>query len=118
MNFKDFLNEALSKGENIKEELLSDLLSSKILHEVLSNDLFVKAVSSAIKTKEEVAKVIKDNVKTVLKIMDIPSRNDLVAIKHKLEHLEKVIDRIGKKGLTSKSLSTIQFKKAAKKKRK
>jgi hypothetical protein len=116
MTLKNLLNEALSRGENLKDELVDEVLKSKVLQEIVQSDLFAKAVSTVLKTKDEVAKVIRQNVKNVLKVMDVPSRNDIVNLSHKLDHLEKMVDRAGKKAITVKSLRNISHKKAAKKK--
>ena len=116
MNLKDLLDEALTKGEFLKEEITSEILRSRFLADLAKSDLFGKAVSTVIKTKEEVARIIRDNVKHVLAIMDVPTRQDLTEIKRKLDHLEKTVDKVGKRAITVKSLKTLTLKKAARKK--
>lgn len=116
MTLKNFLDEALSRGEHLKDELVEELLRSKILSEIVKSDLFAKAVSTVVKTKDEVTKVIRQNVKNVLQVMDVPSRNDLVNLSHKIDQLEKAVDRAGKRAITVKSLRNISYRKAAKKK--
>lgn len=113
---KNFLDEAFVRGKQVKEEVLSQLLQSKMLEEVARSDFFSKAVTRVIKTKEDVAKALKKNVEAVFQIMDIPSRNDFSHLEQKIEHLEKVIDRVGKKAITVKSLKKIQTSKQASKK--
>ncbi|MBX7149028.1 hypothetical protein K1X76_08070 [bacterium] len=104
MNLKSFLDEALEKGETLKEEITSEILNSKVVHELLKSDMFVKALSRVMQTKEEVTKVIRDNVKNVLKIMDIPLRNEISSLEKKLFSIEKNVDHIGKKAIPVKSL--------------
>lgn len=111
---REFIDEALSRGETLKEEISAEILKSKVLADLAKSELFAKAVSTVIKTKDEVAKIIKQNVKTVLQIMDVPSRNDLAVLKNKLDRLEKVVDKAGKKAITVRSLNKMHMKKAAK----
>lgn len=112
MNLKLLLEDALAKGENLKDELANELLNSKVLKDFLSSDLFAKAVSTAIKTKDELTRVVRQNVKHAMQVMDIPSRQDLSSLERKLDQLEKVVDRVGKKAITVKSIKSIQQKKA------
>lgn len=114
MNLKLLLGEALHKGENIKDELAKEVLNSKVLKEFLDSDLFVKAVSTAMKTKDELARVIRHNVKNAMQVMDIPSRQDLSSLERKLDQLEKTVDRVGKRAITVKSIKSIQTKKTKK----
>lgn len=116
MNLKDLLDQALTKGEILKEEIASEILSSRFFSDLVKNELFAKAISTVLKTKEEVARVLRDNVKHVLDIMDVPSQSDLADLKRKLEHLEKTVDKVGKKRIMVKSLKTLTLKKAARKK--
>ena len=118
MNLKSFLEDAFVKGENLKDELASELLNSKVLKEFLNSDIFAKAITTAIKTKDELTRVIRHNVKSAMQVMDIPSRQDLSSIERKLDQLEKVVDRVGKKTITVKSLSSIKKKKASRSKSK
>lgn len=116
MTLKEFLEEAYAKGETLKEEITSEILNSKVFGELIRSDLFSKAVSTVVKTRDEVARVIRLNVKAVLAIMDVPTRHDLTDLKRKLDHLEKMVDRVGKKAITVRSLKRISLKKAARKK--
>lgn len=108
MSLKHFLDEAFVKGKNIKEELLSDILSSRVLSEMFNNEMFVKAVSRVVQTKEEVSRVIRKNVKSVFELMDVPSRTDLFTLQRKIDHLEKLVDRVGKRAITVKSLKKLE----------
>ena len=111
MNWKDFLGEALVKGENLKDELVSDVLKSPLLKEILESELFVKAVTTALKTKQELTRAIRHNIKAVFQIMDVPSRHELLHLEKKLDHLEKVVDRVGKRAITVKSIKRLQRRK-------
>lgn len=111
MNFKDFLSEALVKGEELKDELAGEVLKSKVLQDLVRSEIFTKAVTKVLQTKDEVEKVMKRHVKNVLSIMDVPSRSDIGSLEQKVHHLEKIIDRVGKSRLTVKSLKTLARKK-------
>ena len=113
MNFKEFFDEALIKGEHIKDEILSELMKSKLLHEMLQSDHFARAVSTVIRTKDEVARSIQRNVKAVFQMMAVPTKDELAHLEHKLDTLEKSLDRVAKKMITVKSLNKINIRKAA-----
>lgn len=112
MDWKQLVERALVKGENLKDEFAQEILKSKVFKEFVKSDLFGKAVSSAIKTKEDVTKVVRDNIKSVLKIMDIPSRNDMNKIQRKITSLENQVSKIGKKSV---KVTTLKKKAPAKK---
>lgn len=114
MNFKEFFDEALIKGEHIKDEILSELMKSKLLNEMIESDHFARAVSTVIRTKDEVAKSIRRNVQAVFQIMAVPTKDDLHRLERKLDTLDKSLDRVAKKVITVKSLKKINLKKAAK----
>lgn len=84
MDLKDILAEAINRGNGLK----------------ILNRFF--------QAKEEVSEAVKKNLKHVFELMDVPSRNDLTRLEHKIDHLEKIIDRVGKKAITVKSLRKIQ----------
>ena len=117
MTFKDFFDEALVKGEHIKDEILSELTKSKFLNELLKSDHFAKAVSSVIRTKHEVAKSIRKNVQAMFQVMAVPTKADLNSLEHKLDNLEKTLDKVAKRVITVRSLKKINLKKAAREKR-
>ncbi|MBI2339184.1 MAG: phasin family protein [Deltaproteobacteria bacterium] len=114
MSFKEFFDEALTKGEHIKNEIVSELTKSKLLREMLKSDHFARAVSGVVRTRDEVAKSIRKNVKAVFQIMAVPTRDDLAGLERKIDGLEKSLDRVAKKVITVKSLKKINLKKAAK----
>ncbi|MDO8518803.1 MAG: phasin family protein [Deltaproteobacteria bacterium] len=116
MELKDLLKEALSKGETLKDEIATELLNSRVFAELAKSDIFAKAISTVLRTKDEVTRILRDNVKHVLELMDVPTRSDLADLKRKLDSLEKTVDKVGKKAITVKSLKTLTLRKAARKK--
>ncbi len=103
MNLKDFLDEAFVRGKKVKEEVLAEVIQSKTLNQMFSNDVFVNAVTKVIKTKEDVSRVLRKNFHNMFEMMDIPTRNDLQRLENKLEHLEKSLDRATKRTVSLKS---------------
>lgn len=117
MTLKDFFDEALVKGETLKAELLSEIARSRLLRDFSQSDLFARAVSTVVKTKDEVSRFIREHVKTVMSVMDVPSRSEIATLEKRLDQLDRAVDKVGKKAITIRSLGKIRMKKAAKKKR-
>lgn len=82
------------------------MLFKEIFEEALSRGMGLAA--QLFKAKDEVSQAVKKNMKHIFDLMDVPSRNDLTRLEHKIDHLEKIIDRVGKKAITVKSLRKIQ----------
>jgi len=114
MPFKHFLEEALHRGENLKDEIVTELLNGRFFKDFIQSDGFAKAVSTVVKTKEEISRVIRDNVKNVLNIMDIPSRNDVRDLNRKVSELEYMVDHLGKKRIPVKILKKSKKSKKSK----
>lgn len=118
MNWKQLLERALVKGENLKDEVADEILKSKVFKDFTKSDIFGKAVTSAIKTKEDVTKAVRDNIKNVLKMMDIPTRNDVTRIEKKISSLEDKVSSTKKavaKKTTKKKVTTVNKGKRTKK---
>ena len=117
MNFKDLLDEALNRGEKLKDEILDEVENStKILKHLVSNPGFVNAVSRVIETTDEVKKVIQKQVKGLFQAMNVPSKSDFTKVGHKLAAIEKSIEHFGAKKIQIKKLIKPAAKKAAAKK--
>lgn len=115
MRWKNLLDEAFQKGEQVKEELLVELVHSKMVNELLKSDKFARAVTTLMQTKEEVTKLIQKQVKHILQFIDIPSRSDLEAMDHKLSRLSHELDRVNQRARVSAGKHAVQ-KKSTKKK--
>lgn len=97
MNLKAILDEAKSRGEKLKNEVIAELLKSKTLSEIVSNKHFITALTRVIQTKDEVKKTLNTQIKAILDVMDVPSKEDIMGIAGKLGSLEKIIDKVGRK---------------------
>ncbi len=97
MNLKAILDEAKTRGEKLKNEVVAELLKSKTLSEIVSNKHFITALTRVIQTKDEVKKTLSTQIKAILDVMDVPSKEDILGIAGKLGSLEKIIDKVGRK---------------------
>lgn len=116
MNLKTFIDEAINRGEKIKAEVLSEILQSKTIQEIVTNKNFISAVSRMLETKDEVKKVIGRQVKMVFDMMDVPTKNDLLRIGGQVANLEKIVEKVGRSQIAVKVLPKLGFSVAAKKK--
>lgn len=96
MDIKSIFDEAISRGEKFKSEVVGEILNSKTFQDIISNKNFIKAVSTVIQTKDEVKRVISTQVKHIFEVMDVPSKDELLNVAKKLSHMEKVIEKIGR----------------------
>lgn len=115
MKWKQLLDEAFQKGEQVKEDLLVELVHSKMVNELLRSDKFARAVTTLMQTKEEVAKLIQKQVKHILQFIDIPDRGDIDALEHKLSRLSHELDRVNQRARVYAGKRALQ-KKSTKKK--
>jgi len=118
MNFKSLLDEAIERGERMKDEVLDELLKSKTLHEVVSNRNFIKAISRVIETKEEIKRTISKQVKSIFLVMDVPTKSEIAKIGNHIVKLENIISKLGEKKIPVKSLRKTKTKTKTKSKAK
>ena len=116
MNLKTFIDEAINRGEKIKAEVLSEILQSKTIQEIVTNKNFISAVSRMLETKDEVKKVIGRQVKMVFDMMDVPTKNDLLRIGGQVANLERIVEKVGRSQIAVKVLPKLGFSTTAKKK--
>lgn len=102
MGIRNAMEEAFHRGEKIKDQLISDVMNSQAVNEILQNDLFLKSLTRMINTKYELQKAFRSNVKNVLKLLNLPSRDEISVMERKLNRLETEIDGIQRKVMTTK----------------
>lgn len=90
-------------------------MTIKDIRQILSSELFSQAVSTALKTQKEIVRVLKQNVKNALHLMNVPSGREIEELDHKIGALEKTVDRLARKIITVRSLKKISAKKKKKK---
>lgn len=118
MSLKDILDEVKVRGEKMKDEVVDEIVKSKTLNQIVNNKNFVKAVGKIIETKDEVRKVIRDQVNNVFQALDIPSQDILKTLDRKMSQIETALEKVGaeKIPVTRIKKKTTGKKKAAKKK--
>ena len=116
MNLRTLIDEAINRGEKIKSEVLSEILQSKTIQEIVTNKSFIRAVSRVIETTDEVKKVINKQVKVIFDMMDVPTKDDILRIGGQVTNLEKFVERIGRSQIAVKVLPKLGFQAAAQKK--
>lgn len=102
MSIRTAMEEAFHKGEKIKDQLLADVMSSQAVNDLLQNELFLRSLTKVINTKYEIQKALKHNVKSVLKLFNLPSREEISVMERKLNRLENEIDGIQRKVLNTR----------------
>lgn len=115
------LKEVCLKAEKVKDEVVTDILKSRTLKQIVGNDNFIKALSYVIETKQEVQNAIGKQLKGLFKSMNVPNKKDLLGISKKLDEMEKAVEKFAARNLAIKSLAkkkpTKQSKKARGKKK-
>ena len=117
MNFTQLLDELKSRGEKIKQEVLEEVVKSKTLNRIISNENFIRAVSTVITTKREVKKVLNKQIKSLIKTMEVVTRSDLSQLVQQLKNLEVGIEDVLKENFWSgstKAKSKTKTKKVSK----
>ncbi|MBI2336263.1 MAG: hypothetical protein HYU97_05840 [Deltaproteobacteria bacterium] len=115
MWIQNVMNEALQRGEKIKNQIVQGVLSSKTLEELLSNEKVLRSVTKAFSTKQQLEKTLRTNLRKALKFIEIPSREDLRHMQTKISQLETEMDGIHRKIMTSKLRHESPVKAAKKK---
>ncbi len=102
MSLRTVMEEALQRGEKFKEQILTEVLSSQAVQDLFQNELFLKSLSRVLNTKYEIQKALKSNVRTMLKVFNVPTREEVHSMERKIHRLETEIDGIHRKILTER----------------
>ncbi|MBI2083612.1 MAG: phasin family protein [Deltaproteobacteria bacterium] len=92
---REVIEDALQRGERLKKDIVGQVLSSAALSELINNKKFTDTVAKIIETKDEIAKTLRRRVEDVLKMMRIPSCQDITSYHRRVEKLENQIEQIG-----------------------
>lgn len=94
---KEVLEDALERGEKLKRDIVGEVLKSAVFSDLVSSRRFIDAVTKIIHTKDEVGRFIRHNVQDVLKVMSIPSKQDLDSCEKRIHKLERELDHVGRR---------------------
>lgn len=104
---REMIEDALDRGERLKKDVVRQVLSSAAFSELIDNKHFAETIARVIRTKEIVGRLIRQNVHEVLKVMSIPSREQVATYEKRVQKLEHQIDQLGrqimKQGLKKRS---------------
>lgn len=113
MSIRTAMEEAFQRGEKIKDQLIHDVMNSPAVGELLQNEIFLKSVSKVLNTKYELKKAFRSNVRNVLRLFNVPSRDEIHSMERKITRLESEIDGIHRRVMTAR-LSKSNGKKSRK----
>jgi len=102
MNIRSAMEEAFQRGEKFKEQFLTEMMNSPTVNQLLQNELFLKSLTKVLNTKYELKRAFKTNFKNMLRVFNVPSRDEINSMERKIHRLENEIDGIHRKILTSR----------------
>ena len=112
---KEIIDDALTRGEKLKKDIVGQILKSATLNELVHNRRFAETVAKVIHTRDEIARTLQKNIHDALKAMKIPSRDQLNVYERRVQQLEKRIDTLTRDYFKSKLHSNSTHHKSRKK---
>ena len=104
---REVIDDALARGERLKKDIVAQILKSATINELVNNKRFADTIARVIQTKDEVGRILRQNVQEALRVMSIPSKQQISAYERRVDQLERRIDSLGrqlmKKGLNHRS---------------
>ena len=110
---KEALEDALARGEKLRHDITKEILNSQVFMDLANNPRFVNAVARVIRSKAEVARSLQKRVKETLRIMKIPTREQLRTYERRVSRLERELDSVGRKISKAKLVKKTTRKKKA-----
>ena len=102
MSLRSAMEEAFHRGEQIKDQFLNDMMNSPTVNNLLQNDLFLRSLTKVLNTKYELKRAFKTNFKIMLRVFNVPTRDEINSMERKIHRLENEIDGIHRKILTTR----------------
>lgn len=112
MSLRSAMEEALQRGEKIKDQVLSEVLSSEALNQLMQNELFLKSLTKILTTKHEIQQAMKKNMKVIFQALKVPTRDEINSLERKFNRLENEVGSLQRKTV---SASLAKKKKATRK---
>lgn len=99
---KEIIDDALTRGEKLKKDIVGQILKSATLNELVHNKKFAETIAKVIQTKDEITRTIQRNVHETLRAMSIPSRQQLSSYERRIDQLERKINTLGRDAFKKK----------------
>lgn len=93
---REILEDAICRGEKLKKDIVRQVLSAAALNDLINNKRFAHSIARVIRTKHEISHLLRRNVQDILRMMSIPSREQISAYERRVQRLEGQIDRLGR----------------------
>lgn len=94
---REVIDDALARGERLKRDIVAQILKSATLNELINNKRFTESIARIIQTKDEISRILRQNVSEALKAMSIPSKQQITSYEKRVEQLERKIDSLGRR---------------------
>lgn len=99
---KEIVEDALARGERLKKDIVGQILSSVAFGDLVNSKKFADTVARVIQTKDEISKTLHRKIADTLKVMSIPSREQIETYEKRVRQLEGQIDRLGRRIMSKK----------------
>jgi len=93
---REVIEDALQRGERLKKDIVKQVLSSVVLNDLVTNRHFMETVVKVLQTKEVIGRLLKKNIEEALKMMSVPSREQLESYQKRIARLEERIDHFNR----------------------
>ncbi len=117
MSIQRVIEEAMKRGERVRDQFLQDLLDSPLAAQLMKNEKFLNTAMQLFQLKHGIEKKVQGHLGLLMKWLEIPNHDEIRKMEHKLHQLENQIDSIHRQNLM-KSLKRKVVKKATTKNKK
>lgn len=94
---REVIDDALARGERLKKDIVAQILKSATLNELISNRRFTEAIARVIQTKDEIGRTLHRSVQDALKVMQIPSKQQINDYEKRVVQLERRLEILGRR---------------------
>lgn len=102
---REVLEDATRRAEKLKRDIVRELLSSTALADLLHSKRFLETISRILNSKKEVSRLIRRQVRDVLKMMSIASKGELQSCEKRMHELERRVDQLSRRSKTHNGVS-------------
>lgn len=102
MDLRRFLNSAMERGEQIRNKFVEDLFQSRFVNQLMKNEKFLNGMVTILNAKTGVEKSLQGKLNHVLKMFEVPTRDEVKAMERKIHKLENEIESLQRSVLSQK----------------